>query len=201
MELIVKSNIGDVVSVVMPIDSIPMQNRLPSYDSLTHIAYEISIKNIWTEDEYKAYMGEIQAVGQAKSAEVGERVKAIVEEVDGNVASLTTTESGLRYIIHEQGTGENAKAGDYVTVDYFGVLKENGEKFDDSFSKGAPFQFGLGQGQVIAGWDEGLTYLNKGSKATFFIPYTLAYGEAGYATIPAKAELVFYVELQDIATN
>jgi FKBP-type peptidyl-prolyl cis-trans isomerase FkpA len=198
MELLVKSAVGDVYDVIMPIDSIPMPNRIPAYDSLSHITYEVSIKNVWNEEEYKAHIDGINAASLEKSNAIGEKVKAIVEEVNANVASLTSTESGLKYIIHEEGTGENAKAGDYVSVDYYGVLAANGEKFDDSFSKGRSFDFSLGQGQVIQGWDEGLTYLKKGSKATLFIPYTLAYGEAGYATIPEKADLIFYVELNDI---
>jgi FKBP-type peptidyl-prolyl cis-trans isomerase len=70
--------------------------------------------------------------------------------------------------------------------------------FDNSFQRGQTFPFTLGQNQVIKGWDEGIALLNKGAKAFLFIPGALGYGEAGSPpVIPANAELVFYVELDD----
>ena len=68
--------------------------------------------------------------------------------------------------------------------------------FDNSFSRGEPFVFPLGAGQVIKGWDEGLALLPKGTKATLFIPYELGYGETGSPpSIPPRSELIFYVEV------
>ncbi|MFM9951914.1 MAG: FKBP-type peptidyl-prolyl cis-trans isomerase, partial [Saprospiraceae bacterium] len=72
----------------------------------------------------------------------------------------------------------------------------DGKMFDSSFGRGEPIEFPLGVGQVIPGWDEGLSLLKQGGKATLFIPYQLAYGDAGSPpVIPPKAELIFYVEV------
>jgi len=75
----------------------------------------------------------------------------------------------------------------------------NGKKFDSSIDRNKPFKFTLGHGQVISGWDEGISTMKVGGKRRLFIPYQLAYGESGYPpVIPPKAMLVFDVELLDI---
>ena len=111
----------------------------------------------------------------------------------------TTTPSGL--IINDTvvGTGETAKAGDDVSVHYTGWLfygGERGKKFDSSKDRGQPFQFGLGGGQVIKGWDEGVQGMKVGGSRTLTIPPELGYGSRGAGgVIPANATLIFEVEL------
>ena len=97
------------------------------------------------------------------------------------------------------GTGEEeAKAGSFLLVHYTGTL-ENGEKFDSSVDRGQPFNFTLGTGQVIAGWDEGMLGMKVGEKRKLVIPAEYAYGEAGFPpVIPANATLTFEVELLEI---
>ena len=98
----------------------------------------------------------------------------------------------------EEGTGTQAEAGKTVSVQYYGTLMD-GKMFDNSFRRGAPFEFTVGQGQVIKGWDLGLPKMKEGGKAALFIPYELAYGEAGSPpNIPAKSQLLFYVELEEV---
>ncbi|MEZ4261239.1 MAG: FKBP-type peptidyl-prolyl cis-trans isomerase [Polyangiaceae bacterium] len=95
------------------------------------------------------------------------------------------------------GTGEEAKTGDTVRVHYTGTLM-NGKQFDSSRGKD-PFEFKLGSGQVIKGWDEGVVGMKVGGKRKLTIPYDKAYGEAGHPpSIPAKAGLKFDVELLEI---
>ncbi len=106
-----------------------------------------------------------------------------------------TTKSGLKYYDSKVGDGAEAKAGDTVVVHYTGTLT-NGKKFDSSVDRGKPFDFRLGARQVIAGWDEGVAGMKVGGKRKLTIPYLLAYGEEGRPpTIPAKADLIFEVEL------
>lgn len=106
-----------------------------------------------------------------------------------------TTESGLQYIETEAGTGAQAQAGDLVAVHYRGTLPD-GTEFDNSFDRGEPIEFVLGQGAVIAGWDEGISLMNEGGKATLVIPPDLGYGSRGAGNvIPADATLIFDVEL------
>jgi FKBP-type peptidyl-prolyl cis-trans isomerase len=96
------------------------------------------------------------------------------------------------------GTGQEAKAGDTVRVHYTGTLL-NGTKFDSSRDRNEPFEFKLGAGQVIKGWDQGVAGMKVGGKRTLLIPYDLAYGEAGSPPkIPPKAALKFDVELVEV---
>lgn len=106
-----------------------------------------------------------------------------------------TTASGLQYIETAAGSGPQAKAGDLVSVHYRGALAD-GTPFDNSYDRGAPFDFVLGKGMVIPGWDEGIALMKEGGKATLIIPPDLAYGAAGAGgVIPPNATLNFEVEL------
>lgn len=111
--------------------------------------------------------------------------------------AYTTTESGLKYVILEEGDGEAPETSQIVVVDYRGWL-EDGFQFDNSYDRGAPFEFALGQGAVIPGWDEGIALLNVGDKAQFVIPSDLAYGPGGSGSIPPDSTLIFEVELLEI---
>ncbi len=106
-----------------------------------------------------------------------------------------TTESGLTYIVTKNGTGAQLKAGDTIIVNYTGLLT-NGLKFDSSLDRGEPFQFPLGAGKVIKGWDEGFQKLRVGDHATLIIPSSIAYGSEGREpVIPPDATLIFIVEV------
>ena len=86
-----------------------------------------------------------------------------------------------------------------VTVQYYGLLVDDGSSFDNSFRAGRGYTFRLGRGEVIPGWDEAIPLLPVGTKASLFIPSALAYGETGYAgAIPPNAELYFYVEVEEL---
>ena len=105
------------------------------------------------------------------------------------------TTSGLEYNETLAGAGAQAKAGDTVSVHYNGKFPD-GRVFDSSYKRGQPLEFRLGAGQVIKGWDEGISLMKVGGKATLTIPPALAYGERGAGgVIPPNATLVFEVEL------
>jgi len=110
--------------------------------------------------------------------------------------------ASLRYIEIAPGTGVPAAPGKRYTVHYTGWLKD-GTKFDSSVDRNQPLDFVQGRRQVIAGWDLGFEGMKVGGKRRLFIPYQLAYGEAGSGPIPARAELIFDVELlgvEDVPT-
>jgi peptidylprolyl isomerase len=93
------------------------------------------------------------------------------------------------------GKGRAAKAGDNVVVNYVGVLFSTGEQFDASWDSGKPFPFVLGQGSVIAGWDQGVAGMKIGGRRLLIIPPDLAYGAQGQGTIGPDETLVFVVDL------
>ena len=112
----------------------------------------------------------------------------------GNQDTLST-QSGLRYIILQQGAGPRPQNGQTVKVHYTGFLLD-GSKFDSSVDRAQPFTFAIGTGAVIKGWDEGIALLNVGTKARLIIPHELAYGERGMPpVIPPGSTLLFDVEL------
>jgi FKBP-type peptidyl-prolyl cis-trans isomerase FkpA len=111
------------------------------------------------------------------------------------MANQVTTPSGLKYEDLETGTGATARSGQQVQVHYTGWL-QNGRKFDSSVDRNEPFEFMLGAGMVIKGWDEGVAGMKVGGKRKLTIPPELGYGARGAGgVIPANAELIFDVEL------
>ncbi len=117
--------------------------------------------------------------------------------------SQITTASGLTYEELTMGEGDEASAGDFVTVHYTGWLQNpdgsEGEKFDSSVDRDEPFEFSLGAGHVIRGWDEGVQGMKVGGKRRLVIPAELGYGARGAGgVIPPNATLIFDVELLEI---
>lgn len=148
-------------------------------------------------------------------ADQASKRKAEQEAAEAKIRELypnfETTESGLMYIIKEQGSGPKAVSGSNIKVNYVGKFAD-GKLFDTSLEEVAkannmfnpqrpyePLPLAVGTGQVIAGWDEGLQLLNEGGSATLIIPGHLAYGERGYpGVIPPNATLIFDVELVEV---
>ncbi len=114
-------------------------------------------------------------------------------------AGLISTASGLQYEVLASGDGESPSDGDMAVVHYTGWLTD-GTKFDSSMNRGRPFEFAVGQGDVIPGWDEGVALMQVGDKWKFTIPPELAYGErsVGNGLIPSNSTLVFEVELLEV---
>lgn len=186
---------GDSITVFQDVDSL-IQKQLPEkLKKEKMIRYEVVLVDVVPQAEMKAKMDELAA--RLGSVETN-TTQTINDYKSGKLKDkITTLPSGLKVLIEDKGSGNALKVGDKVKTHYYGALT-NGKMFDNSFQRGQPLEFGLGIGQMIPGFDEGTQQLNHGGKAYFFIPYQLGYGEEGTpdGTIPAKSELVFYVEVQ-----
>ena len=121
------------------------------------------------------------------------RARAYREAIDsnGNFNSMVIDDIKI-------GTGEAVKEGDLVAVHYIGTLQDGGAEFDNSHKRGTPFEFEVGAGMVIKGWDEGLVGMKVGGQRVLVIPPDMAYGEQGIGPIPPNATLVFAIELIEI---
>lgn len=193
---------GDSIILRSPVDSIFKNAQVPPFaKSGDKVTFYIKMVSVKTAEEYKKEQDD------AANKQLNTDDKLIQDYCKANKIKATKTASGLYYVITQKGSGELAKAGQEITMNYSGFLLD-GTGFDSNtdskFGHVQPFNFKLGSGQVIKGWDEGIALLNKGAKAKLIIPSPLAYGSRsmpGNANnpkgIPANSVLVFDVEMVD----
>lgn len=191
---------GDSATFYVSADSLftrAMQPLPPGVQKGTDIGIAVKILNVQSEDEYK----KTQAADAEKQKGIDAKTIADYLAKNGLAGKAQKTESGVYYIVTQPSSGPTPQKGDVVQVHYAGRLL-NGKVFEDSHtspqSGGKPAQFQLGVGMVIPGWEEGISKLHKGEKATLVIPSTLAYGPRGNQVIPANSVLIFDIELMNI---
>ncbi len=196
-EALAMMHVGDSASFLLDAKSFFLRTagfpEVPEFaQGIEKLLFNIKLEKAQTEAEREA---EFEAeMAEARLAEE-DKIKQYLE--DNNITTQPN-ESGMYYIEHTRGRGASPNAGDRVKVHYTGTLLD-GTKFDSSVDRGQPFEFVLGRGQVIRGWDEGIALMNEGTKATFVLPSHMAYGERGAgASIPPFAPLVFEVELLEV---
>ena len=189
---------GDSASFMVRADSTFITlfgSPLPNMFSISDLMrFEIRLNDFYPESEMQAK--QIEYMKKNYSDETVKAEQELHEYFKNNNIKPMTTASGLNYVITKEGNGEKPGVGPLIKVHYTGKLLD-GTVFDSSVNRNEPFQFVLGIGQVISGWDEGLQLLTKGSKAVLYIPYYLAYGDRGAGTIPPFSTLIFEVELID----
>ena len=180
----------------------PQSVEVPDSVKNKLISFYTGVQDVMSQSEFEDYQRVQyekmqQEMEQQNENQLSIDLELIENYLKENNIDAMKSESGLHYVITENGNGDNAVAGDNVTVHYTGMLL-NGEKFDSSLDRNQPFSFQLGQGMVIRGWDEGITYFNKGASGTLYIPSTLGYGSSGAGgVIPPNAILIFEIQVLD----
>lgn len=162
--------------------------------------YDVELIKIMSNDEFESKQADKNAKQQAEAAQMEKGEGAAIQKYlkDNNITPTTTLPSGLIYIEKQAGSGPKPADGKKVKVHYTGKLF-NGTVFDSSVERGQPYEFALGRGAVIDGWDIGIALMNEGGKATLIIPSKLAYKDKGAGeVIPPFAPLVFDVELVEV---
>jgi len=187
---------GDSASFICPADSVFFRifrvKALPEFVKPSSLMrFEIGMENFLSPEAYEAErLAEMQE-------EVDESNARLAQYISENNIKAEPQASGLYYVETLKGTGKKPHDGQRVKVHYKGTLLD-GTKFDASYDRNQPFEFVLGMGQVIKGWDEGIALMQEGGKATLILPFNLAYGERATGTIPPFSPLVFEVELIEI---
>ncbi|HOZ52070.1 MAG TPA: FKBP-type peptidyl-prolyl cis-trans isomerase [Chitinophagaceae bacterium] len=222
IEAIMLMTPGDSLVCLVDADALfkSTKNKMPDFIKKgDKVQYFVKLVSIKTKDQMQkeqqaAFNKQIQDQMAKQKKEAAKILAKEEKELQAyftkNNIQPTKTSSGLYYIIKEEGIGEQPKVGDSVTMNYTGTLID-GTKFDSNvdsaFNHVQPFQFQLGKGQVIKGWDEGVALLKTGSKATLYIPSPMAYGAqsrpgggANPKGIPANSILLFDVELVGFKT-
>jgi FKBP-type peptidyl-prolyl cis-trans isomerase FkpA len=168
------------------------------------VVYDIEVLDLKTKAENEKAQKEAAANAKKAADEAMAKEPVLIQQyVKDNKITAKPTASGLYYVEKVKGKGPLAKAGNKVKVHYTGKLF-NGKVFDSSLTRKPvePYEFTLGQSQVIPGWDEGIALMSAGGKATLIIPSKLAYGAQGAgADIPSYSPLVFDVELVSISAK
>lgn len=184
---------GDSATLIVSADSVfekTFHDKLPPYIKKgSKLRFEVKLIDFITKDAYEA---EKKA---KEETSMKEEQSKIDEYVKANSISVQPTSSGLYFTETQAGKGKPAESGKTVVVNYTGKFLD-GKVFDTSVGKPKPFEFPLGQGQVIPGWDEAISMMKEGGKATILVPSKLAYGQQGAGgVIPPFTPLVFEVEL------
>lgn len=201
-DVLMSMSVGDSATISLRLDTLP--SKPPGFEDVDVMYFDMVVVDVKSEADFQAEQAQKQAEAEAEASVVRERAPEVLAAAKDMVAKyaggslegqVQRTDTGLGYIIEEEGSGVMPEAGQPVSVQYAGLLTD-GTVFDNSFERGNPIQFPLGVGRVIPGWDEGLGLFKEGGKGYLFIPHQLGYGEAGSPpVIPGNAELVFYVEL------
>ena len=198
-EAISKMTKGGKAKVIVPSKmAFGEQGRGTVVAPYSTLLYEVEVIDVMSKAAYDKEQADKKKQDDAKKLsakkdETGNLQKYLKEKK----ITAKPTASGLYFIEKVKGTGVQAGNGKKVTVHYTGTLLD-GKKFDSSLDRGKPFEFTIGQGQVIKGWDEGISMMKKGGKATIIVPSSIGYGERDMGQIPPYSTLVFDVELLDV---
>ncbi len=205
---------GDSAVIKVNIDSISKGHPKDKNFKGKYVIYVLKVEKVIAKGNLsdQVFAGRWQAYMKTLTEQMKKDEPAKIQKyIADNKLNVTKTDSGLYYQVTQQGTGEKPKLGDTVVVSYTGLFL-NGKAFDSNIKSDAikyklpinpmnpykPIRFPIGVKGMIKGWDQGMQLINKGTKAVFILPSSLAYGEQGMGPIQPFTPLLFNVELVDI---
>jgi FKBP-type peptidyl-prolyl cis-trans isomerase FkpA len=157
----------------------------------THVRFIVTVVDVFNQ-------AEMQQKQMQQMSEFMMKDSVAMDAFLSTQQNVQTTASGLKYIVVKKTNGKAVAKGNKVSMMYRGTLL-NGQEFDGNMDgSGAPLEFAVGLGQVIPGWDEGISLMHEGEEYKLIIPWNLAYGERGSGPIPPFSSLVFDVKLLKI---
>jgi FKBP-type peptidyl-prolyl cis-trans isomerase len=212
MQILRQSSAGDSLAISFSLNQFFakfVQQPIPvNLDSAMKITYYLKVDSITTQE--LAYKLQLKLSREIRVKQLGKDLALIDEYLAANNINAVKIDSGMRYVITKPGTGENCKSGQIVSVDYIGTFLD-GKCFDTSNAEAAkakgvfvegrpyePYEVTIDRSSVIRAWHQGLKLLNKGAKATFYIPSEQAYGSRGRGAIKPNTVLVFDIEIVDV---
>ena len=206
-ELLQIMRVGDSVTIMLPLDTLDTAQKPAGFKDADIMYYDLVMLEIKSPEEYQKAKEQKLRESQQQSKELvsrAEEVSFLLQEDLRNFQNgtlkdhLFETQNGIKLFFHNKTNGPTPSTGDKLTVNYAGALM-NGSIFDSSFEKGESYEFNLGEGRVIPGWEEVLLQIPEHSTVTIFVPFEMAYGASGVpGEIPEKSDLVFYIELVKI---
>ncbi|GDX51990.1 hypothetical protein LBMAG27_10370 [Bacteroidota bacterium] len=185
---------GDSASCLIPAETFFKGVQLPApLKAGDKIKLDLKIADVFPKEEYESKMAEMQSQKNALAE------ADALNYIKTNNLNAQRLPSGMYYVVENPGTGATPVNGKNVKVNYRGTLF-NGVEFDSSLKPGrTPFEFVLGRGQVIKGWDQGIPLFKVGGKGKLIIPPAMGYGEGGQGNIPSNSWLVFEIEVLGVS--
>jgi FKBP-type peptidyl-prolyl cis-trans isomerase FkpA len=187
---------NDSISFLVKADSLFKDQIPPFVDKKSNVRFDMRVLDITSEELFaEARKREMEAKTAEQKGKDEQLIKDFLQK--NGINNAKRTESGLYYVVLQEGEGEPLTTGKKVAVHYLGKLLD-GTKFDSSYDRGQPLDFNYNTGSMIKGFDEGVGFIKKGGKAILYIPSHLGYGERGAGTIAPFSVLLFEIELVNI---
>lgn len=192
LDALMQMSKGDSVTLYFPMDS--MEYVPPAYKNVKQLIYELAMIDF--ESEEKTVREQVKRMDPVRESTVAFFQEYVRGELDDE---LSTTDSGIKYLIHNEGSGLKPNEGQKVFIDFL-ALDLSGRAFDNSYQRSVPFFVRWGDPRLLPGWTEALSLLSKGGDGTFIIPAQLAYGATGNKTlgVPENMDILVYFEMVDI---
>ncbi len=207
-ELLKIMRVGDSATIFLPLDTLSREQKPVGFKEADQMLYDLVMLEVKSPKAFQEAQDLKQKQKALESKELMARSEAVEELILEDLAlykkgvlkdHISTTETGVELFFHNKTSGPLPVKGSRLQVNFIGALT-NGVVFENSFEKGQPFEFILGEGRVISGWEEVLLQVPEHAAITIFVPYESAYGASGDPSkkIPEKSDLIFYIELDKI---